>query len=91
MLASAANEILSDALFQPSSATGKVPLSLLPGTYPTQWLSRFGFPFAKSTDVKDRTTPAVVCWISDATPLNINTGALTGTNVERTRKLDATH
>jgi hypothetical protein len=77
MLASAANEILSDALFQPSSATGRVPLSLLPGTYPTQWLSRFGFPFAKSTDVKDRTTPAVVCWISDATPLNINiTGAL---------------
>lgn len=77
MLASAANEILSDALFQPSSATGRVPLSLLPGTYPTQWLGRFGFPFAKPTDVKDRTTPAVVCWISDATPLNINvTGAL---------------
>jgi hypothetical protein len=77
MLASSGNEILSDALFQPSSATGRVPLSVLPGTNPTQWLSRFGFPLAKSPDVKDKATPAVVCWISDATPLNVNvTGAM---------------
>jgi hypothetical protein len=76
-LASSANEMIADALFQPSSATGRAPISVLPRANPAQWLSRFGYPFAKSSNLKDLANPAVICWVADAAPLNINlTGAL---------------
>jgi hypothetical protein len=51
---------------------------VLPGNRPGQWLRNFGYPTSTSLDGEILCThPAVLCWLNDVAPLDVNvTGAL---------------
>jgi hypothetical protein len=64
---------------------------VLPGNRPAQWLRNFGYPTSASLDNEILLThPAVLCWLNDITPLDVNvTGALIDDLWEHIRDGDA--
>jgi SHR-binding domain of vacuolar-sorting associated protein 13 len=64
---------------------------LLPGNRPAQWLRNFGYPTSASLDSENLLThPAVLCWLNDIAPLDVNvTGALIDDLWEHIRDGDA--